>query len=253
MQRLLTATAILASVLIGHASPVLAADPLGIDKKIDEVIDNATKEPPAESADKPAANGAAYRNPAPERRQGPLIPDEIRQDSPPTVRPLKFSERFKTEDDYEKAVLAALASKDPAQFGDPNGDGVKLAKIIIQSEFPSETEPETAAEHIKEAVDRFAKGRQDSAEIRKKASQRIARRSGSALREAVGDPSLAPDAQPDYGAIASTLLSIGGAAIPMMRGGGSVSHSIRVPQARTITTTPVVRVPTTPSTITGTR
>jgi hypothetical protein len=242
-------------VLLAGALPVLSADPLGIDKKIDEGIENITKDPPPDNAADPATSGPRYRDPPAQQRQGPLIPSDLRQDPAPATRAPKFSERFKDLDSYEKAVMAALKRKYPGQFDNPNGDAVRFAKIVIQQEFTSEHEPDSAAENTKAFVDQFMKNRQTAAEARKKASQRVAKRP-SALQEVVSDPEVAGETAPDYGEIASTLLSIGGSVAPMMRGARvpSARPAIRAPSPAHVPVrvpAPTIRPPTSSSTITG--
>ena len=133
---------------------------------------------------------------------------------------------------------------------------MKFAKIVIQQEFTSEHEPDSAAENTKAFVDQFVEKSPDRRRrTRKKASQRVAKRP-SALQEVVSDPEVAGETAPDYGEIASTLLSIGGSVAPMMRGARvpSARPAIRAPSPAHVPVrvpAPTIRPPTSSSTITG--
>ena len=126
-----------------------------------------------------------------------------------------FGERFKDKAAYERAVLDILTAQH-SQYSS-NGEAMRFATIMINNGWDRHDEPNVVVEDFLKFVNQYLQGRKNTTEARKKASQRVAKKP-SVLQEAVTDPELAADAQPDYGDIASTLLSIGGAAIPMVRG-----------------------------------
>lgn len=250
MRRALSAIIVIASGLIVGLTPAWSA-PFEIDKKTDEFIENLTKDPPAQETDS-TPSGPAYRDSAPRRGQGPLIPSDLKQDRQPQVQQQTFKERFKDLAAYEAEVLRILKQQYPGQF-EPSSDSTRYAKIVIRSEFESEHDPKVAADNVKKYVDRAMSERRAAAEERKKASQRAAKRVTTPLQEAVADPQVARGNSIDYGEVASTLLAIGGAVAPVI---GRSSVPVARPSVRAPTPTAPprpIRSPTTSSTITGTR
>ncbi|THD68519.1 MAG: tail fiber domain-containing protein [Bradyrhizobium sp.] len=242
MRRFAMATLFSASVLVTGTTTTLAEES-GFGKKVDDVVDHLF-DPPDTKEEAPVQKSNS--SPVPDWQNGGMKPLSGLPDPKPT-----FGERFKDQEAYESAVLALLKTKYFEYFSDPKGDATRLAKIIIPAAFVRQDEPDVAAEDIKIAVDKYMQERKNSAEARKKAIQRVAKRP-SVLQEAVADPELAPDAHPDYGAIASGLLSIGGSAIPMLHRVPSLRPGVRVQTPQVRVPAPVVKPPPTSSpTITG--
>ena len=245
------ATLMSASVLVAGATTALSDESLfgkigkEADKKTDAFIDRAFNPPDIKEESRPVQQH-------PDVSQPDWMKDayKLKPLGNPRNYERPFGQRFKDKAAYERAVLDILRAQHSEYSS--NGEAMRFATIMIDNGWVRHDEPNVVVEDFLKFVNQYLEGRKTTTEARKKANQRVAKKP-SALQEAVTDPELAADAQADYGDIASTLLSIGGAAIPMVRGASvpSVRPAVRVPTPQMRAPAPVIRTPTSTSTITG--